>query len=893
MSQVKLTLRPPPNVDFVHGYPGIPPGAPDRPQAAVKGAVEVRTGPQGVKAKWVRVELRKIETLPGGGISNTFSDFVGPSPVTVWTASEEYAVLRSHDFQFSIRIPESVPPSIALENRAGIKYELHASVCTKGKRGFLRRRKSTVTSTHNAIIIDKHELHSTWPIYCQPETRNISNEGVTLTVERNHTCYGPGDKITVIASLKSDSLHTILLRGFELTLKESTIFRAGPYVSGKKSVPQVKVAVISESKLPVNFNLYGGMVQRAELTCAISPNHTTTTLNTARHIDITYVLSVKAQLSAGAPIVIDLPVILSNWQRNVSNEAIRRIGAAPSLSLVPGNTAQPPSTSMHIEPAPGRGTSRPSETQTFGGVGSQPDYSRPTTANNTFAASSRLDNSSRVDEFGSKLTKATSIDDFTTKSSSTDAVRRPGSAGTSATNNASKFTVANAQSSEVPRGGHGRRPSAGASGNTSTTANRAWPSAEEEKQMLYERAKAQVEKVQGAAAAAVAQSTPTATTPPANGSSRNWLSAEEEKMRLFNSAQDAVKRAQGQNVYSPQSQVAKPTSSAGGSFRADAGFKPVSSAPHYPSAEEEKAALKRYQEAKVAVERTQNAGFGSSSSVSPANNDLPPPFEAAAPVPVDAPVDARTALAEKERLRRAYEAQDAAAAATTASANQDTYTDAPAYSSPPPFHGGSSSIQNAISEKEMLRRKFEQQDAEALAAAAASRSTPPRKTPSPVQSRARPTPPPPVAGGSRVRTAAEEKAMLRAKYEAEESGSSTPPPHVNGYSNGISEMNGINGTNGYSSPMSSAPPPPLMPRPPAEYIQETQEEDARVSRYVNGSPLLDDVSMPPLPSPSAPVSRSNSGKLDVRPFTPFSSGFDNPVLHMPGAPPLPPKPPGE
>jgi hypothetical protein len=37
MSQAKLTLRPPPNIDFVQGYPGIPPGAPDRPQAAVKG----------------------------------------------------------------------------------------------------------------------------------------------------------------------------------------------------------------------------------------------------------------------------------------------------------------------------------------------------------------------------------------------------------------------------------------------------------------------------------------------------------------------------------------------------------------------------------------------------------------------------------------------------------------------------------------------------------------------------------------------------------------------------------------------------------------------------------------------------------------------------------------
>lgn len=95
------------------GYPGIPPGAPDRPQAAVKGvrvqqydhtkcisflvvqAIEVRVGLQGVKAKWVRIELRKVETLPGGGQANTFYDFVGPSPVNLWNSSDEYGVLKS------------------------------------------------------------------------------------------------------------------------------------------------------------------------------------------------------------------------------------------------------------------------------------------------------------------------------------------------------------------------------------------------------------------------------------------------------------------------------------------------------------------------------------------------------------------------------------------------------------------------------------------------------------------------------------------------------------------------------------------------------------------------------------------------------------------------------
>ncbi|KAF5344155.1 hypothetical protein D9758_008883 [Tetrapyrgos nigripes] len=868
MSQVKLTLRPPPNVDFVHGYPGIPPGAPIDLKLQSKA-----TGAQGVKAKWVRVELRKVETLPGGGTTNTFYDFVGPSPVTLWTSSDEYAVLRSQDFPFSIRIPESIPPSIALENRGITNSTLVSAL--KAREVFLRRRKSAVTSSQTAVIIDKHELHSTWPIYCQPETRQITQDGVTLTVDRNHTCYGPGDRISVMATLKSDSLHAILLRGFELTLKESTIFRAGPYTSGKKSVPQVRVAVVSESKLPVNFNLYGGMVQKAELTCAVSPNHTTTTLNTARHIDITYVLSVKAQLGAGQPIVMDLPIIISNWQRNVSQEAIRRIGPAPSLSLVPGNTQSSSPASMHVEPAPGR-SPHPSEAQTFSGVSSQPDYSRSGASASTYTPSSRVPNTPRADEFGSKLTKATSVDDIASKYSSTDGGRRPGSAGTSGAQ--SKFSVANA--ADISRGTPGRQPSAGASGNTANAPSRAWLSAEREKELLYEAARLEVEKTQKEAAAANASAA--ATTPPANrtqSSSREWESAEAEKLRLYNSAREAVNDLQGRNVYvPPQPQPTKPTSSGGASFRSDAGFKQASGGPHYPSAEAEKEALRRYNEAKEAVTRTQNAGFvvneGSSSIAPPPANDLPPPFEATPP----SVVDARSALAEKEKLRRAYEAQDAAAAAAAANANQPDYSQAPAYSSPPPFPGGS--IQDAISEKERLRRQFEQQDA--MAMAAANRNTPPRNTPSPAQSRARPTPATPSAGGSRQLTAIEEKALLRARYEAE--GSSTPPPQVNGYSNG--GVNGVNGVNSSFTSSSSAP-PPLMPRPPAEYIQETQEEDARVSRYVNGA-LPDNGPIPPLPSTPASLSRSNSGVLDMRPFTPFSTDFNASAPN--GNPPLPSKP---
>lgn len=170
-------------------------------------------------------------------------------------------------------------------------------------------------STISPIIIDKHELHSTWPVYCQPETRHIAQDGVNLSVQRNNTCYGPGDRISVIAVVKSDNLHTIILRSLELSLKEITVYRAGILGPGKKSVPQERQVNIAEGKLGVNATLYGGSSHTAELSCMLSPSHTTTTLNAARHIDITYTLCIKALLGTGSPVVMELPVIISNWQR--------------------------------------------------------------------------------------------------------------------------------------------------------------------------------------------------------------------------------------------------------------------------------------------------------------------------------------------------------------------------------------------------------------------------------------------------------------------------------------------------------------------------------------------------------------------------------------------------
>lgn len=57
--------------------------------------LELCLGAAGTKAKWARIELKKLETLPGGGQANTFYDFVGQSPVKVWEADGEWSPLHN------------------------------------------------------------------------------------------------------------------------------------------------------------------------------------------------------------------------------------------------------------------------------------------------------------------------------------------------------------------------------------------------------------------------------------------------------------------------------------------------------------------------------------------------------------------------------------------------------------------------------------------------------------------------------------------------------------------------------------------------------------------------------------------------------------------------------
>lgn len=406
-------------------------------------------------------------------------------------------------------------------------------------RGFLRRGKPIIQSTQTTIILDKHELHSTWPVYCQPESRTHAQDGVTLIVDRTHTCYGPGDRVSVMATLKSDNLHTVILRAFEFTLKETVIFRGGPYATGKKGAPQVRTNTIGEQKVPVNVTIYGGTHHKAELSCIIPLNHTTTTINSARHIDITYVINVKALMGTGTHLLMDLPVIVSNWPRSVeiycSTRSIayqsigagtypsrlsgwpifilnahisdfmvlsRRIGTTPSLSLSPPSNTPTAANNRVLQPTSENGGPYPSHQvpERISQHGDQSSDFGPTSVSSPGKYNTTPGGYTKplLDDFGYGRPDVNSSATTTTRpnasySDNVPAELRPGAGRQPvATNSRNRLTITNIGDSE-----HELNEIAA---SAARPARSQWLPAEEEKRRLYEKATADVARVQGTSA---------------------------------------------------------------------------------------------------------------------------------------------------------------------------------------------------------------------------------------------------------------------------------------------------------------------------------------------------------------------------------------------------------
>ena len=123
----RISLRAPPHLPFIQGFPGIPVG-PSRRPPGVHGTVEIRVGAVPIKAKWVRVEIRKHEVIPPGFKTSSSEDrstweHVGEIQ-TLWTpqnTTKEFDVLETADFKFFLPLPENIPPTVMMMKESGIR----------------------------------------------------------------------------------------------------------------------------------------------------------------------------------------------------------------------------------------------------------------------------------------------------------------------------------------------------------------------------------------------------------------------------------------------------------------------------------------------------------------------------------------------------------------------------------------------------------------------------------------------------------------------------------------------------------------------------------------------------------------------------------------------------
>ncbi len=317
------------------------------------------------------------------------------------------------------------------------------------------------------------------------------------------------------------------------------------------------------------------------------------------------------------------------------------------------------------------------------------------------------------------------------------------------------------------------------------------------------------------------------------------------------------------------------------------------------------------------------------------------------PPPLSTPVMGYTAgsdLPEKEKIKLAFARRDAMLeqqqVGMTSEPPPPDYGGSPsrepllAFSSPPP--SASFVPLSAAEEKARLKVQYEAEEAAGRAGAGGSgmRSPPPEL--------------PSYVGETRPLTAVEEKALLRARMAAEQPvGASPPAPppklktppasgsprvqHLTYQSTGSSvsdvaprdpsisagkqraasnaNMPGL-GSLGRAPSMTASPqpmavrmaappvPPPLAPRPPKEYIQQTQEEDAKIRRLTSdpvafSGTLREDqrtrtnsIRVPPVPgSPTQSVWPQTGGSdyhaspesdfgLGLRPFSPIDLSLD-------------------
>lgn len=349
MTNPKLVLRPPPNRGYMQGYPGIA-GKMTRPDAHYAGSIAVTNVPKHMTASSLRVELSKIETVPGG---KSWTEFIGTQPVVVWRAADgegaddTYLPLDRTEFDFSIPIPRQLPPSMQIDKNSGIKYRLVATMYTKIRRGLFRKEDVPVTLEGAAdVVLPKYEMLSTWPVFNEPCEYVVNSSYYRITVMNNKIYYAVGEPISLRTLILSRVNVPKKVKGLKVSLMQTRTYME----DGKKITKEILLESKSKS---LRKKLRNGEVAMHDFMVEVPRKRTLIDVDSAEHIHVSHHVNVQLNTEMGTLVVDKIAVRITPFTEVASAAIMDRIGSDISLTHGGRKEELPKEEPVFLDPSAG------------------------------------------------------------------------------------------------------------------------------------------------------------------------------------------------------------------------------------------------------------------------------------------------------------------------------------------------------------------------------------------------------------------------------------------------------------------------------------------------------------------------------------------------------------
>ncbi|GAA5913778.1 hypothetical protein JCM8208_004165 [Rhodotorula glutinis] len=292
------------------------------------------------------------------------------------------------NYPFSIPLPEGLPPTVEVDsNYRGVAYQIVASLCIKGKQGLLKNApKSTIVIASAAILLNKADILPTWPAYhpilpsplppklpwaatpgsgelTTGETREARlairrTDGtageVWIKATREGCAFGPGDAVRVFVQIGWGGEKPIKITRLDTVLRETLTYRhpspsnQNYVVRAPPKVTALFTANASVSPDPDNPSAFAVLYENEpvafDLTGVVPNNHSRVTVRTAKHVDVSYHLKIRAMLEGGDEIAVDhWPVLIGDCDSRTAKGIMRDIGWVEGLCDRAGLATEPTS----------------------------------------------------------------------------------------------------------------------------------------------------------------------------------------------------------------------------------------------------------------------------------------------------------------------------------------------------------------------------------------------------------------------------------------------------------------------------------------------------------------------------------------------------------------------